>query len=127
MPMPHAFPLTSERTNLSAWKLEGGRHVFAMSPSFSGLLAPPSMSCPTDFFSNLDRRGWPSDILLSFLSLSGQKSPFSRALFRFSAVYNDALPALLRRLRNVGVRSGEFCVCKLVASTWAGQIGAIHI
>ena len=30
------------------------------------------------------------------------------------------------RLRNFGNRSDEFCFCKLITSTCAGQIGTIH-
>ena len=30
------------------------------------------------------------------------------------------------RLQNFGFRSGEFCVCKLIAYSCAGKIGTIH-
>ena len=33
----------------------------------------------------------------------------------------------LTRLRNFGNISGEFCVCKLIVSTCAGQTGATHL
>ena len=32
----------------------------------------------------------------------------------------------IARLRDLGDRSGKFCVCKLIVSTYAGHIGAIH-
>ena len=33
---------------------------------------------------------------------------------------------MITRLRGLAVKSGEFCVCKLIEFTYLGQIGAIH-
>ena len=33
---------------------------------------------------------------------------------------------VMSRLRNFDSMSGKFCVCKLIASTYAGQIGAVY-
>ena len=53
---------------------------------------------------------------------AGSKSPAMAVV----PAANSGSRYVTGRLRNFGMKSGEFCDCKLLPSTYAGKIGTIH-
>ena len=53
-------------------------------------------------------------------------SNFIVLFWTFFSSFQSGQPIFMSRLQDFGVRSGELFVCKLIASTYRGQLGAIR-
>ena len=75
------------------------------------------------------RNFWAEMTTITLITAStprGSRINCERMMFQVCPFEVNTFGTVITRPGDLGVRSGEFCVCKLIASTYIEQIGTIH-